>query len=133
MNMRIVRIGADLVNSGKPRSPVFRDEVCEALHELPALVGIQLAGQRDRELVGNTRILAVVAFFAIQPGLRDLSVIGHPSGEDNGSGFGSGDVSNMRTGRPRSMGASTDAAHVQAVNGYAALLPKIRSHKPALR
>lgn len=63
--MRIVRIGADLVDSGKPRSPVFRDEVREALHELSALVGIQLAGQRDRELVGNTRILAVVAFFAI--------------------------------------------------------------------
>ena len=131
--MRVVRIGADLMDGSKPRGTVFCDEVGKALDELPALVGIQLARQCDSELVGNTRILAVVAFLAIQPGLRGLSALRHPGGEDNGVGFGSGDVSNMRTGRPRSMGASTDAAHVQAVDGYAALLPKIRSHKPALR
>ena len=131
--MRVVRIGADLVDGGKPRGTIFRDEVREALDEMPALIGIQLARQCDRELIGNPCILAVVAFFVIQPGLRGLSVFGHPRGKDNGTGFRSGDVSHMRTGRSRSMGASTDAAHVQAVDGYAALLPKIRFHKPALR
>lgn len=119
MDMRIVRVLADLVDRREPRDELAACQVGhERFDQLCPLMLVQFRRQCDPQLVQDAAVLAHGAFGPVDPGSRRVRLIGHVLGEQHRVRIRPTDIADTRARGAGGMCRAPDAFQVAAIDRH---------------